>query len=96
MNLIFVSLVMLARASIFVSLVMLAAASAMRQPSRSVITTRGCSSVRMAEEAAPKEIVIVGGGWAGYTAGEALSASPDCRVTLLEAASSAGALPSHR
>ena len=34
---------------------------------------------------AVKEIVVVGGGWAGYTAAEALSASADCRVTLLEA-----------
>ena len=34
---------------------------------------------------ATREIVVVGGGWAGYAAADALSASPDCRVTLLEA-----------
>ena len=32
-----------------------------------------------------KHIVVIGGGWAGYAAADALSASPDCHVTLLEA-----------
>ena len=32
-----------------------------------------------------KRVVVVGGGWAGYTAAEALSADPSCEVTLLEA-----------
>jgi uncharacterized protein with NAD-binding domain and iron-sulfur cluster len=35
--------------------------------------------------AAPRHVVVVGGGWAGYSACDALSASPDCKVTLLEA-----------
>ncbi|KAL1496256.1 hypothetical protein AB1Y20_016219 [Prymnesium parvum] len=41
----------------------------------------------------PKRVVIVGGGWAGYSAAESLSASADCHVTLLDAsARSAGGL----
>ena len=32
-----------------------------------------------------KHVVVIGGGWAGYAAADALSASSDCRVTLLEA-----------
>ena len=35
----------------------------------------------------PRQIVVIGGGWAGYTAAEALSKSTDCQVTLLDAAS---------
>ena len=34
---------------------------------------------------AVREVVVVGGGWAGYAAADALSASGDCHVTLLEA-----------
>ena len=30
-------------------------------------------------------VVVVGGGWAGYTAAESLSASADVDVTVLEA-----------
>ena len=35
--------------------------------------------------AATKEVVVVGGGWAGYSAAAALSTSPDVKVTILEA-----------
>ena len=34
---------------------------------------------------ATKRVVVIGGGWAGYTAAEALSADESCKVTLLEA-----------
>lgn len=37
-----------------------------------------------------KEVVVIGGGWAGYSAAESLSASEDCRVTLLEASVAGG------
>ena len=39
----------------------------------------------VATAAGLKHVVVVGGGWAGYSAADALSASPDVRVTLLEA-----------
>ena len=32
-----------------------------------------------------KHVVVVGGGWAGYSVADSLSSSPDVRVTLLEA-----------
>ena len=39
----------------------------------------------VAPRSAVREVVVVGGGWAGYAAADALSASGDCHVTLLEA-----------
>ena len=39
----------------------------------------------VAPRSAVRELVVVGGGWAGYAAADALSASGDCHVTLLEA-----------
>lgn len=40
----------------------------------------------------PKEIVVIGGGWAGYSAADALSADTSCHVTLLDASSAVGGL----
>ena len=53
--------------------------------------TAGRAQIR-ACATAPKQIVVVGGGWAGYTAAEALSADSNCRVTLLDASPAAGGL----
>ena len=33
----------------------------------------------------PAKVVIIGGGWAGYSAADSLSSSPDTQVTVLEA-----------
>ena len=39
-----------------------------------------------------KHVVIVGGGWAGYTAADSLSTDPTVKVTLLDAAKQGGGL----
>ena len=49
-------------------------------PRAAVLSGRGATS-----HMAVREVVVVGGGWAGYAAADALSASGDCHVTLLEA-----------
>ena len=56
-------------------------APAPRMPLRAA--ARGGRGV--APRSAVREVVVVGGGWAGYAAADALSASGDCHVTLLEA-----------
>jgi len=50
------------------------------------------TTTRMSATPPIKEVVVVGGGWAGYTVADALSKSPGVRVTLLEASQNAGGL----
>ena len=42
-------------------------------------------SLALSTPTVPKKVVVIGGGWAGYTAAETLSASTNCEVVLLEA-----------
>eukprot|EP00967_Tisochrysis_lutea_P094641 scaffold137664_cov27-Tisochrysis_lutea.AAC.1 len=41
---------------------------------------------------AVRKVVVIGGGWAGYTVADALSSSPDVSLTLLEARATSGGL----
>ena len=60
---------------------------------RATLTAASTRRSVISASAAPREVIVVGGGWAGFTAAESVSASQrDVRVTLLDASPSAGGL----